>query len=323
MGSGFFGRVYLEYDVGLGQYCAAKYLENTGLLISDHAEAQAMQLGEADNVVKIYSTDIVDGGPVIRMEYLLNGSVADKYGRNPAPVLDAVRIMEAACRGVEHIHNVGLLHRDIKPANLLLDDTHVVKVSDFGLACRIGDVENTPIPYAAHLPPEAREEGSIVNALGDVYGLGMTALRLLNGDRRIRGKLDSPPLKIPSIEWLPYIHKPLRRAVTKALHADPAKRTRSASDFRHALEHARPAVSWSSIDGDSPSWTGTQLEGVNWQASIRRKTDKNSYEFAVRRQLAGKQFRAVQRADFRSFTSLDDALSHAATVLQRIAILGR
>lgn len=323
LGHGFFGRVYLEYDVGMGRHCAAKYLENNGLLISEHAEAQAMLLGESDNVVEIYSTDTDEGTPVIRMEYLKNGSVADRYGQDPAPVLEALRIMEAACRGVEHIHAVDLLHRDIKPANILLDDKHVAKVSDFGLACQAGDVEDTPIPYAAHLPPESRETGSITDTLGDVYGLGMTAYRLLNGDRRVRGKLDTHTTPVPAPDdWLPYIHKPLRRAVTKALHPDPRKRTKSAGDFRHALEKARPTVSWSESADKPHSWTGSSLDGTNWKAAITQNASKTEHAFTIYRQLPGKEFRAPKRSDFGEFNSLAMALDHAATVLQRVAARG-
>jgi serine/threonine-protein kinase len=135
LGRGFFGRVELEYDQGLNRLCAAKYIENTALTLNDFGEAQAMELGKHDNVVQVYSAEIEGKTPVIRMEYLDGGSVADRYGRDAVPVLEALRIMEAACRGIEHIHGVGLLHRDIKPANLLLHPLHTVKVSDFGLAC--------------------------------------------------------------------------------------------------------------------------------------------------------------------------------------------
>jgi serine/threonine protein kinase len=79
-----------------------------------------MELGKHDNVVQVYSAEIEGATPVIRMEYLEEGSVAGKFGRDALPVREALQIMEAACRGVTHIHHVGLLHRDIKPANLLL-----------------------------------------------------------------------------------------------------------------------------------------------------------------------------------------------------------
>jgi hypothetical protein len=43
------------------------------------AEARVMLDGEHDNVVRVFSADTETGIPVIRMEYLPAGSVADRY----------------------------------------------------------------------------------------------------------------------------------------------------------------------------------------------------------------------------------------------------
>src|SRR5258707_656510 len=153
-----------------------------------------MELGKHHNVVQVYSAEIESATPVIRMEYLEEGSVAGQFGRDVLPVREALQIMEAACRGVTHIHHVGLLHRDIKPANLLLHPLQTVKVSDFGLVCHPVDVgSGTAMPYLAHLPPEAFADGTmaIIDVTGDVYALALTTYRLLNGDRVIRPKLDA------------------------------------------------------------------------------------------------------------------------------------
>jgi serine/threonine protein kinase len=72
-----------------------------------------MIAAQHENVVVVYSAELEGGEPVIRMEYLPTGSVTDKYGGNPIAVADAVRMMEDACRGVEHLHVRGILHRDI------------------------------------------------------------------------------------------------------------------------------------------------------------------------------------------------------------------
>jgi serine/threonine-protein kinase len=137
LGSGYFGEVWLEHDDALDRPCAAKYVDPSRLApaLNGYAEAQAMIAGEHDNVVSVYSADMVAGAPVIRMEYLPEDSVQDKYAGVPAPVRDAVRLAEEACRGVQHLHSCGLLHRDVKPANLLLTGDGRVKVCDFGLSC--------------------------------------------------------------------------------------------------------------------------------------------------------------------------------------------
>ena len=148
-----------------------------------------MVAAEHDHVVTVYSAELEGGQPVIRMEYLPDGSVADRYSGNPVPVAEAIRIMADACRGVEHLHVRGILHRDIKPGNLLLTPTCNVKVSDFGLACPIANASGAPqTAYRRHLPPEAASQGTgIITTRGDVYAAGVTAYRLLNGDQALKG----------------------------------------------------------------------------------------------------------------------------------------
>ncbi|CAG8588918.1 2280_t:CDS:2 [Racocetra fulgida] len=36
--------------------------------------------------------------------------------------------------GVVHIHNIGVIHRDLSPSNILISDSGVIKISDFGIA---------------------------------------------------------------------------------------------------------------------------------------------------------------------------------------------
>jgi cell division cycle 2-like protein len=50
-------------------------------------------------------------------------------------------------RGVEHLHENWIIHRDLKTSNLLLSDTGVLKIADFGLAREYGSPlkEYTPV----------------------------------------------------------------------------------------------------------------------------------------------------------------------------------
>lgn len=334
LGGGFFGDVWLEEDTGLGRKCAAKRLNVSRVAPgASFAEAQTMIAAEHDHVVAVYSAELEGNQPVIRMEYLPDGSVADRHGGLPVAVDEAIRIIEDACRGVAHLHVRGILHRDVKPANLLIAPTGEIKVSDFGLSCRIADLSAAPPQmYLSHLPPEsAAQRVGITTPAGDVYALGVTTYRLLNGDQALRGIVPpgSDPFdaiargKYPDRKvWLPHIHDRLRKAVLKAMHVDPNKRYSDARKFRQALEQARPRVSWwPSNPASGLEWEGlSRKDGTAWRASVEPRPRGGS-RFTVNRRLLGKAWRN-RPADTANFATDQEAIDFAEVVLDRIAVLG-
>lgn len=329
LGAGYFGEVWLEEDEALGRMCAAKYLDPSRLTPGSfaYAEAQAMMVARHENVVQIFSADAEDGIPVIRMEYLEAGSVEDRYGGRPVAVGDAVRYMEEACWGVEHLHARGLLHRDIKPGNLLLHGDGRVKISDFGLSCFTNSsAVIPPWSYTAHLPPEALKTGlGIESAVGDVYALGITTYRLLNGDRDFESIRELASLKAAAVlsNWLPHVHPKLRRVIRKATHSQPGSRYQSAWDFRHGLEAARPVVSWfpstSEVGNSWSGWDGRRQAA--WRAYLE-PASRDRWAFRIERDLNGKGWRKIG-ADCLLFPEYKDAMRHSALILGRVAETGR
>lgn len=333
LGSGFFGQVWLEHDTALDRLCAAKYLTGPGSTsspVNPFNEAQAMLRVQHENVVRVYSAEMEASGPVIRMEYMPAGSVSDQYGTKAAPALTAVKLLEGACRGVEALHTAGLLHRDLKPANLMIGASGDVKVSDFGLACGERDAALAPIGYVPHLPPEVLPNpGYIQDRVGDVWALGMTAYRLLNGDSFLNGgrwpaqadlvdgiKKGSVP---PREGFSRYIHPRLSRVIKKALMVDPARRFGTATEFRHALERSRPVVGWSElVSGEE--WIGETGDGSRaWRAYMI--VHKSSAQFVLEKRGPSGTFRRVS-AGCSGRISPAEASSFASNVLQSIAERG-
>jgi serine/threonine protein kinase len=330
LGAGYFGEVWLENDDALDRLCATKYLDPAKLIagVDAYAVAQAMLLARHDHVVTVYAADLVNGAPAIRMEYLPEGSVQDRHGGSPLPVGEAVRLLEGACRGVEHLHVSGLLHRDIKPANLLLTGHNGVKVSDFGLSCKAIEAATAPpIAYLSHLPPEAVQAGTgITTVEGDIYAAGVTAYRLLNGDAYLTNSAADVRAEIVAgrypdrKKWMPHVHKSLRRVVNRAMSSDPGKRFTSAAAFRRALEQARPVVSWTVNMSEPNKWIGISAEGAEWRVEVL-SSSSNSFGLEVMRALPGKKLRRYS-SDQSTHSTQHEAFEQAALVLERVATNG-
>ncbi|MCX4240558.1 serine/threonine-protein kinase [Paraliomyxa miuraensis] len=147
------------------------------------------------------------------MELLQGGELTSLHDFDqPMPPLEAVRLIQQACLGLDEAHREGIVHRDVKPDNLWLQPDRSVKVLDFGLA-RAWDTDNTIGANATmghmligtphYAQPEQIKTGKLTPA-SDVYSLGVVLYELLVGrtplfvDQRVsqvREKLIDDPLK--------------------------------------------------------------------------------------------------------------------------------
>ncbi|GMF28639.1 unnamed protein product [Phytophthora lilii] len=75
------------------------------------------------------------------LEYCARGSLSTVVKKLAGRRMDeqtAERIFRQVVTGVVYLHASGVIHRDLKLANLLLNADGEVKISDFGLAARLG-----------------------------------------------------------------------------------------------------------------------------------------------------------------------------------------
>src|SRR5262249_52803584 len=120
------------------------------------SETEIVATLQHPNIVPIYEVGEQDGRPYFTMEYVKGGSLAQKLAVAPLPARAAAELPETLAQTVHFAHQHGVVHRDLKPANVLLTDTGLPKVVDFGLA------KQFPGDSAANVPGGQTESGAIL-----------------------------------------------------------------------------------------------------------------------------------------------------------------
>ncbi len=152
----------------------------------------------------------------------------------------AAALVAALARGVQAVHDQGLLHRDLKPSNVLVrarDGSPVL--IDFGLAgddaaatlTATGDVLGTPAFMA---PEQAR--GEAADPRTDVYGLGAILYELLTLEVPHPGS--DPTRVLAAVQTTP--PRPVRRLDPRVPHALAAV-VRRAMSYRASRRYATAA----------------------------------------------------------------------------------
>src|SRR5271157_2244895 len=196
LGMGGMGEVYRARDTRLQRTVAIKILpihlsSSPDLHARFEQEAKSISGLQHPNICVVHDIGSQDGVDFMVMEYVA-GQTLDRVipeGGLPAnlAIKYAVQIAEALARA----HVAGIVHRDLKPANIMVDDSGLVKVLDFGLAKltvadqAIGDegatmaATSTPgmiVGTLAYMSPE-QAEGKPIDARSDVFFLRVGALR--------------------------------------------------------------------------------------------------------------------------------------------------
>ncbi|MDB6152519.1 MAG: pknH 2 [Chthoniobacteraceae bacterium] len=193
LGKGGMGAVYEAEQRSTGRRVALKVLGHT----LDNPEMRQRFLREGQlaaairhpNSVTVFSTEEIEGVPVIAMELVPGGTLKDRVRESgPMPMAEAVDAVLQIIDGLEAAHAGGVLHRDIKPANCFAGAGGTVKIGDFGLSISTlvkaerqlthsGTVLGTPA-FASPEQLRARE----IDVRSDIYSVGATLYFLLTGE---------------------------------------------------------------------------------------------------------------------------------------------
>lgn len=133
--------VFEAYDPALDRVVAVKLLRSEQGLPGNEPllaarlmrEARAASRVEHPNVIEIYDVGEADGIVFVAMERLYGMDLRRWLRCGPRPWREILRVFVAAARGLEAVHEAGLVHRDFKPSNVFVDEDGRVRLLDFGL----------------------------------------------------------------------------------------------------------------------------------------------------------------------------------------------
>ncbi len=190
-------------------------------------------------IVPVYSCGQSDEQCFLIMQYMPNGSLDDQVKQNPklkitqvlSWMLDAAIALRAALES-------GVIHHDIKPANILVDVDNNVKITDFGLAYALHDVQSHSLlsELSSFGSPDYVSPEKLINDFeddkGDIFSFGVTIYELLTGRKpfkKVNEEEDILEVRAKASVIMPHVIRPeisvkLSKFIISLLNDDPAHR---------------------------------------------------------------------------------------------------
>jgi serine/threonine-protein kinase len=270
LGEGAMGVVYKARQTKLNRLVALKMILSGSQagpqeLARFRIEAEAIGCLQHPNIVQIYEVGEAGGQPFFSLEWVEGGSLASKLAGPPLPARVAAQLVETLARAMEAAHQRGIVHRDLKPANVLLTAQGVPKITDFGLARRLGEgagltqtgaIMGTP-SYMA--PEQAAGHTKAIGPATHVYGLGAILYELLVGRPPFKAASVLDTLEqvrtaepVPPRRLQPKVPRDLETICLKCLQKEPQRRYAGSADLAEDLKRflegepirARPPRWW-------------------------------------------------------------------------------
>jgi eukaryotic-like serine/threonine-protein kinase len=246
-------------------------------------EAKTASALNHPNIVTIYEIGSAEGVDYIAMELLAGRTLQDTLARRRPKTAETLKYAVQIADALAAAHAAGIVHRDLKPANLMIAESGLVKVLDFGLAKLTDESEvseddvtrteravtedGAAVGSVPYMSPE-QAEGKKVDARSDIFSFGLVLYEMLSGKRAFRAEtrmktmvavLNQEPA--PLAEAAPGLPKELERIVARCLRKDLARRSQSMAEIKLALEELQEE----SESGVTPSAVAAKKAGARWR----------------------------------------------------------
>lgn len=253
IGRGGMGVVYQAQDPRLKRTVALKVILAGGHageveLARFQTEAESVARLKHQSFVQIYEVGSDEGLPFLALEYCGGGSLEDRIAESPLAPREAAELVAKLADAMDHAHQAGVIHRDLKPGNVLFDGKGAPKITDFGLAKKVGEEDShtrtvSVMGSLGYMSPEqasghTREATPAV----DIYALGAILYRLVTGKTPFEGSSTAESLQlvitgvpVPIRRQRPACPRDLDTICLKCLEKSPANRYQTAAELADDL----------------------------------------------------------------------------------------
>lgn len=215
----------------------------------DRFEAEcgaAGALSEHPALVTLHDAGLTDDGrPYLVMEYLPDGSLADRLERQgPLGWQEAMRIGLHVSHALAAAHRTGVVHGDLRPGTVLLASDGTPLLAEFRVTRVVGDqgVRHARTPRSVVGTAPEVLDGAEPSVAADVYSVGALLHELIDGtppyavgsadsiDSAVRRIADDPPLPLEADTPADVV-----ALVQRAMSRNPADRPVSAAALGREL----------------------------------------------------------------------------------------
>jgi serine/threonine-protein kinase len=215
-------------------------------------EVQTLATLSHVNIAQLHTAFYYEQQLAMVMELIQGETLRDRRLRVGVSLSEALHYIAQVLQALTYAHGLGVVHRDIKPSNIMITESGVVKLLDFGIALTAAGGELTRAGYMLgslnYMSPE-QIGGAKATSRSDLYSVGVTLYEVLTGVLPITGANNYEIMmahvnRIPASphEVAPQVPVGISNAVMRALEKDPANRFASAEEFLRALQQAPEAA---------------------------------------------------------------------------------
>ena len=278
--TGGMATVYVAFDKRLEREVALKAMHQP--LIEDEAsrefvarfrrEAKSSARLTHPGIVHVYDQGVDGDLSYLTMEYVRGENLRSRIAHEGTlTVGESLALTDAILNALAAAHRLGLVHRDVKPENVLIDIDDRPRITDFGLARAVTEVnqnsDGVVMGSPAYLAPELVAHGH-ASAASDVYGVGMMLFEMVTGRQAFTGESaidiaarhvhEDAPAPSTFAPWLPTEFDDLVAALCTR---DPADRPADAAAALVLVRSTRALMDDPTLDrrADPPSGAITAL----------------------------------------------------------------